>query len=154
AADALAKVTASKRAATFAVEDDERQLQKITGDMAAMVIAEQARMADVEATQVRALLMARFTSGPASRSTDRRALEAPAAATGAPAAPPPGAPMAVAAAQAQPGKPYRYAGAGPDTFDCSGLTMWAWGQAGVSLPHSAAAQYDAITHIALSDLQP
>jgi cell wall-associated NlpC family hydrolase len=152
--DALAKVTASKQAATLAVEDDEHQLQRVTGDLAAMVVAEQARMADVETAQVRAMLMARFTSGAASRSTDGRTLDALAAATMTVTAPLPGAPMAVAAAQSQLGKPYQYAGAGPDTFDCSGLTMWAWGQAGVSLPHSAAAQYNAITHIALSDLQP
>ena len=42
---------------------------------------------------------------------------------------------------AQLGKPYRYAAVGPDSFDCSGLTMFAWAAAGVRLPHSSAAQY-------------
>jgi cell wall-associated NlpC family hydrolase len=32
--------------------------------------------------------------------------------------------------------------------------MWAWGQAGVGLPHSAAAQYDDIEHVPLSDMEP
>ncbi len=39
-------------------------------------------------------------------------------------------------------------------FDCSGLTQWAWRQAGVDLPRTAAAQYDAVAHVPLSDLQP
>jgi cell wall-associated NlpC family hydrolase len=71
-------------------------------------------------------------------------------------APPPsgGAATAVATAMAQIGKPYRYAAAGPDSFDCSGLTMFAWAAAGVRLPHSSAAQYAGLPHVAQSDLQP
>lgn len=49
--------------------------------------------------------------------------------------------IAVQAALSQVGKPYEWGGAGPDSYDCSGLTMWAWAHAGVSLPHSAAMQY-------------
>lgn len=52
------------------------------------------------------------------------------------------------------GDEYVYAAAGPGTFDCSGLTMMAWEQAGVSLPHNAAAQYDSITHVSRSELEP
>ena len=43
-------------------------------------------------------------------------------------------------ASAQLGKRYEWAAAGPDAFDCSGLTMAAWPAAGVALPHLAAAQ--------------
>ena len=39
-------------------------------------------------------------------------------------------------------------------FDCSGLTMWAWGQAGVSLPHYSRAQYASLPHVPLDQLQP
>jgi cell wall-associated NlpC family hydrolase len=60
---------------------------------------------------------------------------------GSPPPPPaPGAGVAVATAEAQIGKPYQWAGAGPDSFDCSGLTMFAWAAAGVALPHNASDQ--------------
>jgi peptidoglycan DL-endopeptidase CwlO len=65
-----------------------------------------------------------------------------------------GAAKAVAYAKAQVGKPYAYGAAGPNSFDCSGLTMMAWAQAGVSLPHSSSAQYGATRRISSSELQP
>jgi cell wall-associated NlpC family hydrolase len=61
---------------------------------------------------------------------------------------------AVDAALSQVGKPYRWAAAGPDAYDCSGLTMWAWAQAGVSLPHNSGMQQASITPVSQSDLQP
>jgi cell wall-associated NlpC family hydrolase len=61
---------------------------------------------------------------------------------------------AVAYAKAQVGKSYVFGAAGPDSFDCSGLTMAAWSQAGVSLPHSSSAQYSSGQHISESELQP
>jgi cell wall-associated NlpC family hydrolase len=48
--------------------------------------------------------------------------------------------IAVSTALAQLGSPYVWDAAGPDTFDCSGLTLWAWGHAGVSLEHYTGAQ--------------
>jgi cell wall-associated NlpC family hydrolase len=57
-------------------------------------------------------------------------------------------------AEAQVGKSYSYGGSGPYSYDCSGLTMAAYAQIGVHLPHSAADQYNYGTHVAYSDLQP
>jgi peptidoglycan DL-endopeptidase CwlO len=72
--------------------------------------------------------------------------------------PPPnatGAQTAIGAAQSVLGTQYVWGSADPSVgFDCSGLTMWAWAQAGVSLPHSSAAQYAALPHVPLSDIQP
>ncbi|MFT4264888.1 MAG: NlpC/P60 family protein [Nocardioides sp.] len=61
---------------------------------------------------------------------------------------------AIAYAQAQLGDAYVWGAAGPDAFDCSGLTMMAWAAAGVSLPHSSRAQYSSGPHVAEADLQP
>ncbi len=61
---------------------------------------------------------------------------------------------AVNYAMAQVGKSYVYGAAGPNAFDCSGLTMMAWAQAGVALPHSSGAQYNSGPRIAASDLRP
>jgi cell wall-associated NlpC family hydrolase len=61
---------------------------------------------------------------------------------------------AVAYAMAQVGDAYVYGAMGENAFDCSGLTMRAWAQAGVSLPHSSSAQFGSGPHIAASDLQP
>ena len=75
----------------------------------------------------------------------------------APSAPPPSsmAGVAVAAAQAQLGVPYKFAREDPGVaFDCSGLTKYAWGKAGVSLPHQSASQYASTPHVSKDEIQP
>jgi peptidoglycan DL-endopeptidase CwlO len=62
---------------------------------------------------------------------------------------------AVSAALSQQGVSYRFAAASPGVaFDCSGLTSWAWSQAGVYLPHQSAQQYASIPHVPSSAAQP
>ena len=77
---------------------------------------------------------------------------------GTPPPPPPpsgsGAEAAIQAAESVIGDAYVFGAAGPTTFDCSGLTMWAWAHAGVALPHSAAMQYAMLPPVPRSDLQP
>ena len=51
------------------------------------------------------------------------------------------------------GKPYQWGGAGPDSYDCSGLTMEAWAQAGVQLLHYTGYQWEEGPHVPLSQLQ-
>ncbi len=60
----------------------------------------------------------------------------------------------VSIVQAQLGKPYVWAAAGPDSFDCSGLTMYVFAQVGISLPHSAEAQFNMGTRVSKDQLQP
>ncbi len=72
-------------------------------------------------------------------------------------APPPSskAGIAVQAALSQQGVGYRYATAEPGVaFDCSGLTSWAWGRAGVYLPHQSRAQYGSVPHVSKDEAQP
>lgn len=61
---------------------------------------------------------------------------------------------AVRYAMAQVGDAYVWGATGPSAYDCSGLTMMAWAQAGVGLPHSSTAQQSAGRRVAESDLQP
>ncbi|QZY29399.1 C40 family peptidase [Nocardioides coralli] len=74
----------------------------------------------------------------------------------APASPPApggGVAAAVAFARAQIGEPYRWGAAGPDSWDCSGLTMGAWRAGGKALPHYSVAQYEQSTPISAGQLQ-
>jgi cell wall-associated NlpC family hydrolase len=62
--------------------------------------------------------------------------------------------LAIQYALSQVGDRYVAAAAGPDAFDCSGLTLAAWRQAGVSLPHYSYAQFSSVRRIPDSELQP
>ncbi|HLL68622.1 MAG TPA: NlpC/P60 family protein [Micromonosporaceae bacterium] len=74
------------------------------------------------------------------------------------ASPPPNvsgsAGRAVSFAFGQLGKPYYWGADGPNSYDCSGLTLKAWAAAGVTLPHNAAQQWRKVRHISRSALQP
>jgi len=104
---------------------------------------------------------ARTASGSAAARASRSEATAPgsaaAPAAAAPAASAPASGRAAAAvryAMAQVGKSYVYGAAGPSAFDCSGLTMMAWAQAGVGLPHSSGAQMGSGTPVSQSELRP
>jgi cell wall-associated NlpC family hydrolase len=62
--------------------------------------------------------------------------------------------IAVDAALAQRGKPYVWAADGPGSFDCSGLTAYAYGIAGIMLSHSSALQARTGQAVSRADLQP
>ena len=66
----------------------------------------------------------------------------------------PAAQVAVDTALAQQGKPYVWAGAGPNSYDCSGLTQYAYAAAGIYLPHSSNMQSSIGTPVSLDALQP
>ncbi|MGY1687991.1 C40 family peptidase [Geodermatophilus sp. SYSU D00867] len=61
---------------------------------------------------------------------------------------------AVQTALAQVGDPYVWGAGGPNAFDCSGLTQYAYAAAGISLPHSSSMQSRMGTAVSRADLQP
>jgi cell wall-associated NlpC family hydrolase len=143
---ALNSVNAKRRAAESAVDAQRALLAKVKGDLARLVAAEQSRRSAAKTS-------ARPATATAARSRSGRGIGTPPA-TDSPA-PNAAAAGAVAEAKKQLGKPYHYGSAGPDSFDCSGLTMWSWSHGGGrSLPHSSRAQYGATSRIALNDIAP
>ncbi|GAA2443684.1 NlpC/P60 family protein [Streptomyces macrosporus] len=66
----------------------------------------------------------------------------------------PRAAAAVAAVRRAVGSPYAWGQAGPDAFDCSGLTSWAYAQAGVALPRTSQGQLHAGRHVPLERALP
>ncbi len=162
AAEQLATATTAElaraRRQAVALTDELRTTEAgVDARLAAAVRAEEvAQAAAAHAAAVAAAQRAAAASATQARAAAQVAAESAAPPPPSPVAAPSGAgAAAVRAAEAQIGTPYVWAGATPGVgFDCSGLTMWAWAQAGVSLPHSAQAQYDSITHVSPADLQP
>jgi len=65
-----------------------------------------------------------------------------------------GARVAVQWAYKELGKPYQWGAAGPDSFDCSGLTQYVWAKAGVYLDHYTGSQWNEGRHVSQAELQP
>jgi peptidoglycan DL-endopeptidase CwlO len=61
---------------------------------------------------------------------------------------------ALRAALTQRGKPYVWGAAGPDSYDCSGLVVWAFAQEGISLPHYTGSLWNSGMHVSRADLEP
>ena len=60
----------------------------------------------------------------------------------------------VNAALSRVGLPYVYGAAGPSSFDCSGLMLWAYAKVGLNLPHFTGAQYNLGTHVSRAQVRP
>ena len=133
-------------------------LKETQGELATLIAAEQRRRAEAEATRVRQQLEARRAAQQARTVAAPRPGASPSYSGPAPGASAPApnarAGAAVAEARKQLGKPYNFASSGPGSFDCSGLTAWAWSAAGVGLPHSSRTQYSVTTHIDVNDIKP
>ncbi|MCX6519476.1 MAG: NlpC/P60 family protein [Actinobacteria bacterium] len=145
------------------VEEQERRA-------AAAAAAAQARFAAAAAAQQQAAASSNARGGggtttPATGGTTGGTTAPSGGSAGAPAAAPPPAVsvpapsstagIATGAAQGQLGVPYKFAASSPGVaFDCSGLTKYAWGKAGVYLPHQSAAQYASTPHVPKDQAQP
>jgi peptidoglycan DL-endopeptidase RipA len=159
----------AKAIAAAAVSAQTTVLDQLNGKQAqlrTLLANAQAHASKLEKARLAALARARAAAAAAAR----RAAAAAAAASAA-AGSPPGpfsgssgstagtvsaatAATAVADAESQIGKPYQWAAAGPNTFDCSGLTMWAYDQVGVHLDHWTHDQWNEGAHISRADLRP
>jgi cell wall-associated NlpC family hydrolase len=151
---ALEDQRASVEAATAEQED---LLSQVQGELKQLVEKERERRQAAAEAAARAEFEARVAREQAARtntSSGGSSSNAPSVAPPNVPAPSSRAQVAVDTATAQVGDPYVYAAAGPDSFDCSGLTMYAWAAAGVSLPHSSRAQYAALPHVPMESLAP
>jgi cell wall-associated NlpC family hydrolase len=116
--------------------------------------AEAKAAAEAKAQAARAAAAAAAAAAQASAGDTQTAPVPPPVVTSPPPTSSGGAARAIAFARAQLGEPYLWGGAGPDAWDCSGLTQAAWGAAGVYLPHFAEAQYYDGTPIPISAARP
>ncbi len=178
----LDDVTARRKAAAAAAAERKATLERVQGELGELVAAEQARRAAEEERRARAELAARQAREEAARAATRAEGEREEAARRAttttaprlpsinvplvgsdeggppadeePTRPPaPGGTTAVAEARRHLGKPYEYGSPGPDSFDCSGLTSFAWRAAGRVLPHSSVAQYATTIRVPVSQIE-
>jgi cell wall-associated NlpC family hydrolase len=167
----LQEIESSKREVEAANQKQQALLSQVQGEIATLIQQEQARKAAEEkarsdavlarmraAAQAAAAQSATSTTGISSGSSTtsgvRLGVDPGNVAMPNVPAPSSGAAAAVAYAQAQLGKPYVYAATGPDAFDCSGLTMMAWAQGGVSMPHYSAAQGHMFPRVPTSAMEP
>ena len=143
------KAEAEARAAAAAKAAAERRAREAARQAAAREAAREAA--------------ARKAASRQQRSSTRHQAPAPAPVVVAPPAPAPVDPPArrsggvgavLAYAQAQMGEPYVWGAEGPGSWDCSGLTMKAWQQAGVYLSHYTGFQWAETRHLPLSARQP
>ncbi len=166
AAAATEVATAAQTTAAEAAAEAQRQYEAVAAqqaDLEARIAAYQADFTRLSAEERRAALEAAAAAHAAeegqraSRDGEREEPAAAEAQEPSAAAAPAASGVAgevVAAAMAQRGKPYVWAASGPGSFDCSGLTQYAFGAAGISLPHSSRMQSQMGAAVSRSALQP
>ena len=143
------KLDQAKKVLAKLTADQQKQLAEAEKNAAAKANAE-ARAATKEPakTNGRAATKASPKANAESRAARKAPPSTPSSSTGSSK----GA-KALAYAKAQLGEPYARSGAGPSSWDCSGLTLMAWGSVGVSLPHSSRQQFSRGQSVAKSDLR-
>jgi cell wall-associated NlpC family hydrolase len=140
AAEAAAQAKSDADAAAAAAQQTLDDITARQADLTAEIADYQAQYDALSAAQQQEVVEEH--AGPA--------LQAPASVH----APTESAQAAIDTALAQLGDPYVWAAAGPNAFDCSGLTQYAYAAAGVTLPHSSSAQSRMGTAVSRAQLQP
>jgi cell wall-associated NlpC family hydrolase len=132
-----------------AAAKEQQILQSLQAKEAALIRAAKARAARIAAEHEAALLAARAAAArSAAAALSSQGVGGPVV-TGSG-----GARVAVEWAYKELGKPYQWGAAGPDSFDCSGLTQYVWAKAGVYLDHYTGSQWNEGRHVSQSELQP
>jgi cell wall-associated NlpC family hydrolase len=150
----------NQQASTKSMQDDRDQvvqaaakeqqiLQGLQAKEAELIRAAKARAARIAAQQAAAALAARQAAARAAVSQlSSQGTSSPVVSGSG------GARTAVQWAYRELGKPYVWGAAGPDSFDCSGLTQYVWAKAGVYLDHYTGSQWNQGRHVSQSQLQP
>ncbi|HVD64595.1 MAG TPA: C40 family peptidase, partial [Lapillicoccus sp.] len=165
AAEKAAREAAERAAAAAAAEAAARTAreQKAAQEVAARAAADAAAKAaakaaaDKAAADARAAAARAATAAPppaTTKATTKPTTTKPTSTPPPPPAPSSGVAAVIAFARAQLGERYVWGGAGPDVWDCSGLTMMAWRQAGVRLSHYTGYQWAETDRVPISQLRP
>ncbi|HEX3752535.1 MAG TPA: NlpC/P60 family protein [Streptosporangiaceae bacterium] len=161
AAQQAAQLKTQVQAAVAAQLDAVKQSQSVAGQLSGGLqsaknhenhVANQRAQALAAAAAAAAAAAERARASRAANSAANSAPSAPSSFTGSAAGSSQGD-IAADFALSQIGKPYQWGAAGPSTYDCSGLAMVAWAQAGVSILHYTGDQWNEGAHVPLSDMQ-
>ncbi|HEU4329791.1 MAG TPA: C40 family peptidase [Lapillicoccus sp.] len=150
AAEKAAKEAAERAAAAAAAEAAAKTARE---QKAATERAQKAAADKAAADAARAAAAAAAASQPAT-TKPATTTKPPTTSVPPPPAPSGGVAAVIAFARAQLGEPYVWGGAGPNVWDCSGLTMMAWRQAGVRLSHYTGYQWAETDRVPISQLKP
>jgi cell wall-associated NlpC family hydrolase len=147
-AAAQAQATAQQAAAQAQAQYDAVAAQQTA--LQAEVDQYRAAFEQLSAQERQAAIAGHGEDGRASRSVEREAVPA----SGPVVADSEAAQAAIDVAMAQRGKPYVWAAGGPNSYDCSGLTSYAFRAAGIDLPHSSLSQSRMGQAVSRDQLQP
>ncbi len=131
AAKVVAQMAANKKSIEAKLAERKGALRGLESEIAALEAAEEARIRAAAQKSVSRASAKRFPAPTRAPRTE-----------------------VVAIAKRYLGAPYRWGASGPNSFDCSGFTMFVYRQVGVSLPHSSRAQYGVGQKVSRSDLKP
>jgi cell wall-associated NlpC family hydrolase len=133
-----------------AAHEEQAILHRLQVRQAEIVAAAKARAERIAAQQAAAALAARqAAAAAAARNLATQSTNSTPIVSGSG-----GASVAVQWAYREIGKPYQWGAAGPDSFDCSGLTQYVWAKAGVYLDHYTGSQWNEGAHVSRDQLQP
>jgi len=161
AEDLTAEVAERREEIEATIDEQEDEVSHLEGVLSAAIEREEAERRAAEEAAARAAaeqrrqerLQAQATQQESQQTSQQQEQPAQTQQASAPA-PRANAQVAVDAALSKLGSPYRWGATGPNAFDCSGLMVWAWAQAGVSIPRTSRGQFANLRSISRSELQP